>query len=291
MIDTRPIANDPKLFIEQIGYDIREDSQQSGLWIWIAPTDSCDISYHSASDALESAFGDAVYQTKRIAMISDSNWAGMDFDEQRVAITYALSEGELPDFDSLSPETQMQWVGKIREFYPEIGSKEAFRLGAQEYREFDGVFPKSKVDAFSLEVKPIGFDVIFNETIDGLSEYFPKRLILRAKDIVKSAVIDKYVDTGNSQSDYENFRNIVEKAIELERKDNDEDGFDGVQDVVDHVLELGKKYGFQPDADMVRGAVTESCDLLNFFLTEDEIVLACHLVMNPEVEAAQVPRG
>lgn len=138
--DGRPIAGDPKLFIEELGYDIDIDSDQPGLWIW-TPSDGCDSSFSTPKEALDGAWNDAVARTLSISEISCEDWGQMDCDQQRVAITFALT-GELPALTDLSPDTQMQWISKVREVYPDIGPKEAFRLADQEYLENDGVLPK-----------------------------------------------------------------------------------------------------------------------------------------------------
>lgn len=142
--DRRPIAGDPRLFIEKLGYDIDTDSDQPGLWIWTAPSDGCDISFETAQEALASAWNDAVAQALSIGGISCEEWGQMDFDQQHVAITFALS-GELPSLSDLSPDTQMAWVAKVRESRPDVGPKEALRLADQEYRENDGIFLKPVV--------------------------------------------------------------------------------------------------------------------------------------------------
>lgn len=139
--DNRPIAGDPRLFIEQLGYDVDIDADQEGLWVWTAPSDGCDISFSSAAEALDGAWIDAVAQTLSLRKISCEHWGQMYFDQQRVAITLALS-GEIPSLSDLSPDTQMEWVSKVRGSYPDIGPKEAFRLADQEYSENDGVLPK-----------------------------------------------------------------------------------------------------------------------------------------------------
>ena len=89
--DRRPIAGDPRLFIEKLGYAIDTDCDQPGLWIWTAPRDGCDSSFHTAIEALDGAWNDALAQTLAISEISCEEWGQMDFDQQRVAITFALS--------------------------------------------------------------------------------------------------------------------------------------------------------------------------------------------------------
>lgn len=61
-----------------------------------------------------------------------------------------------------------------------------------------------------------------------------------------------------------------------------------IQDVVDDVVERGVEYGFQQDEDSVRGAIAESAALLNFKLSEDEIVLASDRILEKEREAFEV---
>lgn len=131
--DTRSIANDPKIFLEDLGYEITPDSDQPGLWCWIAPTDNCEISYHSDVEALEGAWFDAQSQVMGILDISTEQWELLSFEQQKAKIIEVLS-GEI-DFDELNPDTQMEWVGKVRVNYPHIGSKEAFRLAKQLYNE------------------------------------------------------------------------------------------------------------------------------------------------------------
>lgn len=90
--DNRPIAGDPKLFLEELGYDIDEDPDQAGLWVWTAPSDGCDSSYDSAKEALEGAWIDAASHAMGISSISRAQWEAMDFDQQKAAILEVLSE-------------------------------------------------------------------------------------------------------------------------------------------------------------------------------------------------------
>jgi hypothetical protein len=154
--DSRPLAADPRIFIEDIGYKICEDTQHPGRWIWTSPSDSSDVLFPCASSALDSAWGDAVFQAMRISMISETDWKAMDFDEKKVAITYAITDGGLPDFESLGVDTRMKWLGEVRAHYPSIGPKEVFRLGAQAYRELDGVFPRSRKGLQSEGLSSVG---------------------------------------------------------------------------------------------------------------------------------------
>lgn len=134
-----PITH-PKCFIEDIGYSILQDPSEPGLWVWTDPLSNKSETCPSAEEALEGAWGHAVEQTLRIVDISEDAWAKMDGDAQRVAMT-AVMTGDIPAFDDMSPDTQMQWVERVRDLYPDIGSKEAFRLAKNDYRENDGVIP------------------------------------------------------------------------------------------------------------------------------------------------------
>lgn len=148
LTDDRPIAGDPKLFIEDMGYDIdvagykvHVDDEHPCLWIWTAFDDGSERSFHSAKEALDDAWANAVARTLVSHDITSEQWNQMGLDTQRVAMTLALSGG-LPPLSELSPDTQMEWVERVREVYSDIGPVEAFRLANQEYRENDGVLPR-----------------------------------------------------------------------------------------------------------------------------------------------------
>ena len=142
--DNRSIAGDPKLFIENLGYGIEPDSASQGLWLWKTEDDSSCLVFRSAEEALNGAWIDAVAQTLSISEITCEDWGQMNFDAQRVAMTLALTD-ELPALSDLSPDTQMEWIEKVREVYPDIGSKEAFQLADKEYLENEGVLSKTAV--------------------------------------------------------------------------------------------------------------------------------------------------
>jgi hypothetical protein len=141
-IPSRPNKDDPRIFIEELGYNIHEDSDRPGLWVWTAPSDGCDSSFNSAGEALDGAWNDAVAQTLSIREITREEWGQMDADAQRVAVTQALS-GELPRLIDLSVDTQMLWVEHVREANPDLSSAEAFRLADEEFAQSDdGTLPK-----------------------------------------------------------------------------------------------------------------------------------------------------
>lgn len=54
---------------------------------------------------------------------------------------------------------------------------------------------------------------------------------------------------------------------------------DAVEEVVDYLMDLGKKYGFNQDRDSIRGGIEEAMDILNAELTEEQIAKACDLVL------------
>ena len=78
-----------------------------------------------------------------------------------------------------------------------------------------------------------------------------------------------------------------ESLSELDTSLDDDD----VQGVVDDVLERAAPHGFQPDEDMVRGAVEESASLLNIQLSEVQTVEACERIMQPEETVAERQPG
>lgn len=55
---------------------------------------------------------------------------------------------------------------------------------------------------------------------------------------------------------------------------------EAVQDVVNDVLERALRHNFQPDEDMVRGAVEESANLLNIELSEQQVAEACSRILD-----------
>lgn len=139
MIAFNPITH-PKCFITDLGYSILKDALETSRWVWAGPSDSSEETYLSAEEALEGAWGHAVKQTLCSEEMSSEAWEKMDDDEQRVAMTAALT-GRIPSFDDLSQDTQMQWVERVLSLYADIGPKEAFRLAANVYRENMGVIP------------------------------------------------------------------------------------------------------------------------------------------------------
>lgn len=108
--DNRPIAGDPRLFIENLGYDIDTDSDQPDLWIWTTPSDGCEISFHTAKEALDSAWSDAVGQTMSINNLSSEQWDAMSFAKQKSSITEALTgddgeESPMQDFTVIASDS------------------------------------------------------------------------------------------------------------------------------------------------------------------------------------------
>lgn len=77
--------------VEAVGYEIKEDSDQAGKWVWIAPTDGCHASFDTEHDAIEDAWKDAVEQTMVIKGISEAAWSQMNIDHQEAAMHTALT--------------------------------------------------------------------------------------------------------------------------------------------------------------------------------------------------------
>lgn len=71
--------------LESVGYSFSEDSDQAGAWVWMAPTDACDVSFATREQAVDSAWEDAVTQTKAIRAMTDLDWAGIS-DEEKLSL-------------------------------------------------------------------------------------------------------------------------------------------------------------------------------------------------------------
>jgi hypothetical protein len=99
-VDLKALTIDPRIFIEELDYDIDTDSDQPGFWIWTAPSDGCDISFQTPKAALDDAWLNAVTQTLRIKGIDRQVWDTMPFVAQKYAITSALS-GEDDDIQAV----------------------------------------------------------------------------------------------------------------------------------------------------------------------------------------------
>lgn len=89
---------------------------------------------------------------------------------------------------------------------------------------------------------------------------------------------------GDGKLDLKTFKEFYEAAASVEIEYDSETASmpsvdTDVSDVVEHVLEMQEKYGFQNDEDSVREAVEESASLLRIQLNELEIVEACDRVL------------
>lgn len=141
-VDTRSIVSHPKLFLEDVGYNIDKDCDRPGLWVWTGPTDGCESSFNTAEGALENAWTDACAHTMAVYNLSSDEWDSLSFEQQKQSIIEALSDDgsvTAEDFNQ-SPE-QMDWVERVRKVYPHIGSKEAFRLAQDDYISNNGILP------------------------------------------------------------------------------------------------------------------------------------------------------
>lgn len=54
---------------------------------------------------------------------------------------------------------------------------------------------------------------------------------------------------------------------------------ENVDEIVSHVRHMSEKFDFSSDADNVREQVEESANLLGVELSEEEIVVACDLIL------------
>lgn len=89
---TDPLAGNPKVeVLTNLGYDIDEDGDQPGLWIWTSPSDGCDISYASAQEAADAAWTDAIGQTMGILNLSSEQWDALSLAQQLELVSDTLS--------------------------------------------------------------------------------------------------------------------------------------------------------------------------------------------------------
>lgn len=77
--------------LEGVGYSFKEDSDQPGMWVWIAPTDGCDVSFSTKEEAVESAWSDAVRQAMSILQMTDLDWSHMTAERQMDLVESSLS--------------------------------------------------------------------------------------------------------------------------------------------------------------------------------------------------------
>jgi hypothetical protein len=78
--------------LEDLGYEFSEDSDQPGLWVWMAPSDNCECSFSTRSEAVSAAWQDAGAQTCSIRGFKESYWQDLSIPEQISAMKAALSE-------------------------------------------------------------------------------------------------------------------------------------------------------------------------------------------------------
>ena len=88
-----PIASHPKIFLETLGYKIEDHAEANALWFWFTAADA-DGSFSSASDALEGAWNDAVGITMGMNNLAFEQWEALSFDQQKIEITDALTQGK-----------------------------------------------------------------------------------------------------------------------------------------------------------------------------------------------------
>lgn len=91
--------SDPRLVVEVCGYAICEDSDQPGMWVWMAPSDGCDISYETRELALAAAWQDAVAQTLAILDIRCERWGEMTLQEHSALVLQALASEDAVELE------------------------------------------------------------------------------------------------------------------------------------------------------------------------------------------------
>lgn len=68
--------------LEDGGYTVVSDSDQEGMFLWMAPTDASEISYSTRAEAIESAWADAVEQVLSIADMSPEFFSSLTLAQQ-----------------------------------------------------------------------------------------------------------------------------------------------------------------------------------------------------------------
>lgn len=68
--------------LEDGGYTVVSDSDQEGMFLWMAPTDASEISYSTRTEAIESAWADAVEQVLSIADMSPEFFSSLTLAQQ-----------------------------------------------------------------------------------------------------------------------------------------------------------------------------------------------------------------
>lgn len=79
--------------LEEVGYSVIEDVDQPGMYLWIAPSDGSDISFSTRSEAIASAWLDAVQQTRSIADLSEGFFASLTLAQQCEVVSDNLAGG------------------------------------------------------------------------------------------------------------------------------------------------------------------------------------------------------
>jgi len=78
------------VLLEDLGYGFNPDPDQEGLWVWVAPTDACEVSFSTRAEAVEAAWVDAVGQTKAICNMPDGDWDALGLEQQLSLVREAL---------------------------------------------------------------------------------------------------------------------------------------------------------------------------------------------------------
>ncbi len=82
--------------LEDVGYQISEDSDQPGFWLWATPSDGSEVSFHSREEAEANAWEDAAQQVQSI-LAGDPlalSWASLSTAKQAELIVTLLGNSE-----------------------------------------------------------------------------------------------------------------------------------------------------------------------------------------------------
>lgn len=64
--------------------------------------------------------------------------------------SFQEAANEESNFNDVDMDQQIEWVSRVREMFPDLGPKDAYRLAATEFTRFDGVLP---IEAHSYDVQ------------------------------------------------------------------------------------------------------------------------------------------
>lgn len=84
--------------LDDFGVTVAPDRDQPSLWIWYAPSDSCEASFATEGEAIDDAFAGVMEQAQAILSVAPEGWAKMPLNERMESARGALMDDNLPIF-------------------------------------------------------------------------------------------------------------------------------------------------------------------------------------------------